>query len=140
MMGKIGYGYGSEWHLLRYLGRHRELLDKKVRDAVGAKEVKWLDFPFKSDGKWQDDEWKGVDFLDDKDVKAEWAQFWPQTGNIQNWDAVGYIQTRDDSKEWILLEAKDHVGEIRSNCGAKSQRSRTQIEKAFEETKKALCG
>jgi hypothetical protein len=80
-MGRIGHGYGSEWHLLRYLGRHRDRLDKEVLAKVGAKEVKWLDFPFKPNGKWQDEEWKGVDFLRRKDVQAKWSEFWPQRGN-----------------------------------------------------------
>jgi hypothetical protein len=29
-MGKIGYGYGSEWHLLWYLCRHRAHLKSEV--------------------------------------------------------------------------------------------------------------
>ena len=79
-MGRIGHGYGSEWHLLRYLGRHRDRLDKEVLAKVGAKEVKWLDFPFKPNGKWQHEKWKGVDFLRRKDVQAKWSEFWPQRG------------------------------------------------------------
>lgn len=45
-MGKIGHGYGSEWHLLRYLGRHRNLLDNAVRDATRCGRFDWLDFGF----------------------------------------------------------------------------------------------
>ena len=29
-MGMMGDGYGSECHLLRYLGRHRALLNQRV--------------------------------------------------------------------------------------------------------------
>ncbi len=40
VMAEISAGYGSECHLLRYLGRHRNLLDKHVlheqsREALG---------------------------------------------------------------------------------------------------------
>ena len=31
-MGEMGYGYGSECHLLRFLGRHRRLL--KLRHST----------------------------------------------------------------------------------------------------------
>ncbi len=64
-MSKIGYGYGSEWHLLRYLGYHRALLSQKVGEALGAGSVEWLDFPFAKDGApLQDDrEFRGLEFL-----------------------------------------------------------------------------
>ena len=32
----FGSGYGSEWHLLRWLGRHRQELDKRVLAATGG--------------------------------------------------------------------------------------------------------
>ena len=31
-MGKIGYTYGSEWHLLRYLGYHRNELNRQIEE------------------------------------------------------------------------------------------------------------
>jgi hypothetical protein len=37
-----------------------------------------------------DREWKGLEFLDSaSDVKSAWVKFWPQSGNVPNWDAVG---------------------------------------------------
>ena len=33
-MGKIGFGYGSEWHLLWHLARHRASLDDTVRTVT----------------------------------------------------------------------------------------------------------
>lgn len=47
-MAKFGNGYGSECHLLRYLGRHRKRLDAAVCEVTGATGVHWLDFPFAS--------------------------------------------------------------------------------------------
>jgi hypothetical protein len=45
-MGEIGYGYGSEWHLLRYPGYHRNTLNDGVLQATGGSEVEWLDLEF----------------------------------------------------------------------------------------------
>ena len=36
--------YGSEWHLLRYLGRHRHRLHHQIREATGGDVVDWLDY------------------------------------------------------------------------------------------------
>lgn len=45
-MSKIGYGYGSEWHLLRYLGYRRSLLNRSVVNCIAGDSVELLDFPF----------------------------------------------------------------------------------------------
>ena len=29
-MGEMGYGYGSECHILRFMGRHRHVLDQRL--------------------------------------------------------------------------------------------------------------
>ena len=47
-MGKIGFTYGSEWHLLRYLG-YRNELNRQIEEVIPAKNVKiesWSDFHF----------------------------------------------------------------------------------------------
>jgi hypothetical protein len=44
-MARLNAGYGSELHLLRMLGRHREYFNGKIRDATGADGIEWLDFP-----------------------------------------------------------------------------------------------
>jgi len=63
-MAKIGYGYGSEWHLLRYLGYHRNYLNQEIDNQLGLQVIKWLDFNFS--GLTQrfklDDEHKGLSF------------------------------------------------------------------------------
>jgi hypothetical protein len=58
-MAKIGYGYGSECHLLRWMGRHRKAFDKTMLNTVGTssneKEIEWLDFGFSKEvRKWFD--------------------------------------------------------------------------------------
>lgn len=63
-MAEIGNGYGSECHLLRYLGRHRKSLNDAVLKALGCNgSIEWLDFLFDERKVWKDAEWKGLDFL-----------------------------------------------------------------------------
>lgn len=110
-MGKLGYGYGSEFHLLRWMGRHREVFNKRVCDKLGVSSVKWLDFKFDKDKEIPDSELIGLEFGEDDphfaSVKNDFCQIWPQKGNKMNWDAVGVA----DGK-YVLCEAKAHVGEI----------------------------
>ena len=138
-MGKIGYGYGSEWHLLRYLGYHREYLSQKVADVIGCHGVNWLDFSFsKENGPLRDDkEFIGLEFIHDPKVEEAWKSFWPQTGNAQNWDAVGQINFKGTT-EWLLVEAKGHIGEIESKCGATNPASKRLIHSALEKTSNAF--
>jgi hypothetical protein len=138
-MAEMGNGYGSECHLLRYLGRHRNCLDQRVLEAVGGSAISWLDFGFdRSKKRWPDAEWKGMDFLPaDEPAKAAWRAFWPWSGNVPNWDAVGRITTKR-REEWLLVEAKAHVAETHSSCGAKAAGGLDQIIRAFGETKRAL--
>ena len=138
-MGKIGYGYGSEWHLLRHLGYHRAYLSQKVSKVVGSHAVEWLDFGFsqKNAPLGDDREFVGLEFIQDTQVQDKWRSFWPQTGNAQNWDAVGRIYLGDIT-EWLLVEAKGHIGEIESKCGATSRVSQQLILSALEKTSKAF--
>ena len=120
-MGKFGLGYGSECHLLRYLGRHRRVLDLRVLEAVGhGQSVDWLDFDFAPQATpMQDAELVGLDFLDPlPKLRAAWAQFWPQTGSAMNWDGVAWLRG-EGPPELLLVEAKANTGEIESSTGAK---------------------
>jgi hypothetical protein len=138
-MSVIGYGYGSEWQLLRFLGYHREHFDDVVKQATGVQRIQWLDFPFDPQRQFNDAEWKGLDFLPlPHSARANWPEFWPQRGNAQNWDAVARIRTNDDADGWLLVEAKAHLGELKSSCGAKAQGGLEQIKAAMDQTKSAL--
>ena len=141
-MGKIGCGYGSEWHLLRYMGRHREKFDQVIINEVGAGgRIEWLDFHFTGKRNNPDAELTGLEFLENAGepsyagVVKKWKKgFWPQTGTPPNWDAVGWLVTGDESRELILVEAKAHTGELKSNgCRAKGE-SKNKIEKALAKT------
>jgi hypothetical protein len=135
-MGKMGYGYGSEFHLLRYLGYHRHNLNRAVEKKTGGRVSDWLDFAFGGDGK-PDREWKGVDFVGSaSDVKSAWVKFWPQTGNVPNWDAVGLLES-NSRVEYLLVEAKAHVEELQSSCSASKNGGLDMIRKALDATIKA---
>jgi hypothetical protein len=136
-MGEMGCGYGSEFHLLRYLGYHRRDLNHAIEQETGGRVLDWLDFCFDSRRKFPDldAEWQGLDFLgpDSEGVKTAWEGFWPQTGNVPNWDAVGLLQLQSRT-EFILVEAKAHLEEVRSECGAHEGGGLPMIRKAFAET------
>lgn len=138
-MGTIGHGYGSEWHLLRHLGYHRRYLSQEVLKVTGSKSIQWLDFDFSLENKplKDDRELVGLEFIKNKQVLEKWKAFWPQTGSAQNWDAVGKVQF-DTSNDWLLVEAKSHIGEIKSRCGATSPFSKQKIYSAFQSTSKAF--
>jgi len=55
-----------------------------------------------------------------------------------NWDAVGQVVRPDGTSDWLLVEAKAHLGEIKQSCTATSPVSIGQIELALNETKSAL--
>ncbi len=117
-MASMGQGYGSECHLIRFLGRHRALLNQRIIATTGATKVEWIDYPFVPAAPWKDGEWTGLGFLPDSSPALEpWTKFWPQKGNPPNWDAVGRI-TINGEDSWLLVEAKAHTAEIGSTCQA----------------------
>ena len=135
-MAQLGYGYGSEFHLLRWMGRHREALNGKVQELIGLKGIEWLDFDFDKGKDIPDKELKGLSFLSNdargedviKDFKDQNCErSWPQRGELMNWDAVG--RTGDT---YILCEAKAHVGEIEEEHDPGASRTTCLRERAFK--------
>ena len=142
-MGTIGHGYGSEWHLLRYLGRHRQTFDHSIGEAMpDVRDIKWLDFPFDPGSRFLDREWKALEFLPNGHPAREaWPEFWPATGNVPNWDAVASLTLGGGGSGWLLVEAKAHLREMRGGCAAKpasENGGRERIERALDETRRAV--
>ena len=136
-MGKMGNGYGSEFHLLRYMGRHRHRLDALVLDLVKAATIDWLDFGFDNSTPSKDAELKGLSFLEDnREIENAWEKFWPTGRGIHNWDAVAKLGFGSAGKEWLLVEAKAHLEEMKSSCMAEG--GLAKISAAFTEVKSAL--
>ena len=138
---------GSEFHLLRYLGRHRNELNKAIIRNTNINsdldyDMDWIDFGFWDDTVF-DAEYKGISFLPQFDAKLydevmkEWIKYWPQTGNPQNWDAIIHltplVPKSKKLDKWIVVEAKAHLGELESTSGA-GKESKAKIENAFKET------
>jgi len=127
-MSTIGSGYGSEWHLLRYLGYHRTELDRAVGSAIpGGTVVEWLDSRFESDPaaidrdppRSLDREIEGFEFLPAAD-RQRFLSAWPRTGSLPCWDAVARIDVEGEAC-WLIVEAKSHLGELRSTCKARGK-------------------
>jgi hypothetical protein len=137
-MAVMGNGYGSEWHLLRFLGRYREHLNREVQSVIGCDSITWLDSPFPS-ANGSDREWRQLDFLPlASDARRDWTVRWPQSGNVPNWDAVAQTQTRDQ-REWLLVEAKANAPELRQPCQASDKAGGlTRIRTVFDYTKHVL--
>ena len=141
-MAKLSYGvfYGSAWHMLRMLGYHRGYLEQKIKAQVKLMKTEWLDFHFEGGG---DQELTGLEFLkngtnvEKKALKA-WSDFWPQQGTPHSWDAIGKAIMPDGREEWLLVEAKAHLGELNTDCGAKAEKSLYTITRALAETGKSL--
>lgn len=124
-MAEMGYGYGSEFQLMRFLGRHRISLEKTIREKirVSSKEpFHWLDFEFSYNEKplLRDSEIKGLSFLqnlkevistqDYKKLKDKYNKYNINGGKPwQHWDALFTI-----GNTIYFVEAKAHVEEMYS--------------------------
>jgi hypothetical protein len=146
-MGKMRLWNGSEFQLLRFLGRHRTELEREILRNTNINpdldyKMEWVDFWYSKDSVF-DVELTGPDFLyneksiDADDLDKKWKNYWPQTGTPQNWDAVlnciPLLPTKK-SEKWVIVEAKAHLEELESSSQAGTE-SRKIIAKAFEETK-----
>jgi hypothetical protein len=137
-MGKMALGYGSEFHLLRWTGRHRNEFDKRVKKLLHIDNIYWVDFNFDKGKDIPDKELVGLSFLENEpnyqEVLSYWKKEWPQKGNSMNWDLIGYT-IQGGIKTWILIEAKAHLGELSQSSGA-SENSLLKIEETLLKTAK----
>jgi hypothetical protein len=113
---------GSLMYLQRLLATRPDLLDAGLR-AVGAlppeSTVDWVS-P-RADDDWA--EYRDGDFLvriGQRRLRASLSAFWPAGG--PQWDALGVA-----GGVVLLVEAKAHVGEMKSSCAATAARSRETI-------------
>ena len=118
-MAQIGHGYGSEFQLLRFMGRHRKKLEEIISATIGETGVyKWEDFGYSNpdDSIACDSELKGLSFLKDnpnyKNVFEDYKHYIPKNKwySWQNWDAVFTL-----NGVIYLVEAKAHVDEMSDN-------------------------
>jgi hypothetical protein len=136
--------YGSELHLLRMLGRHRDFFNRKLCNVTAADDVEWLDFPsgeMRRDSqqlpRW-DREWHHLEFLPSDDAaRLAWQIAWPTHRPGHKWDAIGRLRY-GKTTEWLLVEAKANLQELSSDCQAKDSESLKLIRGTLIRTKAAL--
>ena len=121
-MAQIGYGYGSEFQLMRFLGHHRHLLESEIckQTGIGEGQFNWLDFDFADRRKVisGDKELSGLSFLSkilDKEtvdvILKDYKRY--KIRNINTWQSWDAVFTLD--KTIYLVEAKARVGEMASD-------------------------
>src|SRR4029434_10589501 len=94
--------------------------------------------PYSSGMPIRDGEWKRIEFIGDGQVQMAYNDFWPGRGEQQNWDAVGKAVIHGN-EEWLLVEAKAHPAEIKSDgTDASEAGGRPKIRSAFKKTLEAL--
>lgn len=125
-MAQIGYGYGSEFQLLRFLGRHRHKLDNAILSQLNeAGNIDWLDFNMgdRMHTITGDEEIKGLSFLYDKnvvnilgkskvdDIMKKYRDY--NINNIDNWQNWDSVFILNDTI--YLVEAKANIKEFGDN-------------------------
>ena len=116
IMAQIGYGYGSEFQLLRFLGHHRHEFEEIISKQIGEGVFEWEDFEFANPKNVisEDKEITGLDFLKRlypsqyESIEAEYKKYIRKKA-WQNWDAV-FTQ----NGTLFLVEAKAHISELSS--------------------------
>ena len=140
-MAEMGLGYGSEFQLMRFLGHHRNYLNKLIRETVKIDgEIQWLDYPT-ANRLSGDGEWEGISCFEKlenyADIAQKWKEWWPQSEKIKtktmNWDGIFKIVDT-----WFFVEAKANEKESYQKCGASSEKSKVKIEDAFHKTQEWL--
>ena len=136
-MAQIGFGYGSEFQLLRFLGHHRLEFESIIAGVIGPGVFNWEDFDY-ADPKTVisgDKELMGLSFLERlypaqyPTVKAEYEKYKIYHRNAwQNWDA---IFTHNNTL--YLVEAKAHISELSSGDEEHGDHSREEILRYFKE-------
>ena len=144
-MAEMGLGYGSEFHLMRFLGHHRNDLNRLIHEATNASgTVEWKDYPYDHRRISGDGELTGIECFKSLDNYAEvlkqWRGYWPQSGSSMNWDGIFQI---DDT--WYFVEAKANIeekardAESHRQLDLKQQDYNTKIADIISEIYKAYC-
>jgi len=135
-MGNLNEGYGSELHLLRWLGLHRDDLTRKVEDKTGLSGLQWMQFGFSQGEKKYDSELRKLNFLSPSDREVALDRYF---GKINpNWDAVA-TGMRNGNKCYVLVEAKAHTEEI-ADGSSHGGESHDAIAEELKVAAKAITG
>jgi len=146
-MAEMGLGFGSEFQLLRFLGHHRNTLNKLINENTHLKgEILWLDFPKNLNRLSLDGEYTGINFIENEvckelfslleieKIKTGWRNYWSANGMQANLDGV-ILHKHDNKLELVLVEAKGCLKELESNTNSGSNE---KIKNAFINTQNHL--
>jgi len=120
---------GSQFWLQHLVNSQPDPINRALRKSIGATEadsIEWLS-PLSDDAfaEYQDGE-----FLEKLGIRPEERSletFWPKGGPV--WDGLA----RTSRGDFVLVEAKSHISELNSECGATSQESLTRITQSMAE-------
>lgn len=130
---------GSKLRIAEWVNRRPDDLSaallansKTLTDFAEERAAQWLS-PLKEDAyrELADDLWDRCD-LPAPTPTAD--GFWPS--RQPNWDAVATVAGPGKVRGLVLVEAKSHVAEVRSNLKATSRKSRSTIVQALASTKR----
>ena len=142
-MAQIGYGYGSEFQLLRFLGHHRDEFEKRIAETIGQGVFHWEDFEYANPKKviTGDKELMGLSFLERlypkqyPAIRTEYETYKiNRRDSWQNWDAVF-----THNGTLYLVEAKAHISELSSGKEEHGDSSKEEILRYFKEQLPELC-
>lgn len=136
-MTQIGYGYGSEYQLLRFLGHHRQQLENIISKEIGQGKFVWEDFDYANPKQVVsgDKELMGLSFLEKlfpkqyPSIRKAFEEYGINRSNSwQSWDAIfthnGIL---------YLVEAKAYIDELSSGKEEHGGSSKEKILKFFKE-------
>ena len=129
---------GSQRQLQDYVNLFSQELSQAVRsqlpEAVRDRSIRWLS-PLAGEEYREDQDGEFLERLGLGSFSKQLAEFWPRGGPC--WDALGQIEARHGGELPIalLVEAKSHVPEMRSQGCQASERSLEMIQRALDEAK-----
>lgn len=130
---------GSQRQLQDYVNRFPQELNLAVLaqlpEALRNRSIRWLSPLADEDYR----EYQDIDFLERLGLGAcakQLAEFWPRGGPC--WDALGQIEARHGGEFPIalLVEAKSHIPEMRSQGCHASEPSLAKIQRALHDAKR----
>lgn len=129
---------GSQKWIQDIVNDNPEALNDHIREKIpslSGRKICWVS-PLKQD---EYAEYRDADFLKQlglTELSEKVGQFWPKNG--PQWDALGKTSDESDNHVFFLVEAKAHVLELVSSCGAKDENSLNTISASLAETQQWL--
>jgi len=143
IMSTVGDGYGSQYHLRRWVNGNQSSLNAHIENAYRTlnlppiDSIRWVS-PIESDGFR---ELAGMEYFSETgryDFVNAWNGFWPQSGRPQMWDGWVVVRFKDGTEEILIVEAKANSPEFETPGTGSKGSSRTKILRSLDETKAFL--